>query len=749
MNTTSMSSVMKQARRQTAFLNRRLPEDPRLRKGIFLVLSLLAMSAVMSFMALSIDLGIVSLTRTRLQNAADSAALAAAQQIIVAVEEAGTQATAGGNVDMNALSVTAAKEMAAKVVQLNGAWIDPDLDVAFGKRVFNESLGTDGDFEIVWGTVPYTDGESYNVVKVTVRRDNPDTSSPDGKLQLFFSPFFGDGLATLQADAVAFVEARDIMCVLDYSGSMNYDSQLRSMDHFGRVALENNLQEIYEALQPLDLGSMTFAPEYLTVEGPAPSTSNAAQVNVTFKNDEAYVTSTKTIEKIKLKFTNNNTQTFSNLSGLSGTYSGTGGNNNKDISTVWVYSGKPVATVSGTAASGNIPHIDVTFNGSSINVVSTKNLTTVKLKFSDNSYQTFSPSNTKTGTFQGTGGNSGKFITDAWIKSGSNASMSSGNNGEYFENPNSSSDLLVQQFDDTNSNVKIAFGLNNLSYPYPSGNWDDYINYVRSNSNVKNADYRRMYGGITFIDYLLDNRQRNWQTPDLWKAPCYPFNAMKNGMSLFLDFLQDLEFGDHVGVVTYDNDARTEHTLSGTGLPNVDLGDEWISDDYDALDTIQRHKQAGHYDIYTGVGYGLKEARATLNAKGRFGARPTILLITDGNANRAPSDWSLPGNWNWNALTDMDGDGIADFTANDKNVQYAFYELKQCIDAGITVHTMTVGADADRDMMEAMAFAASGVWINVPGGATIEDMHDQMIEAFSKIAANVPPAKILIDPNSN
>ena len=117
--------------------------------------------------------------------------------------------------------------------------------------------------------------------------------------------------------------------------------------------------------------------------------------------------------------------------------------------------------------------------------------------------------------------------------------------------------------------------------------------------------------------------------------------------------------------------------------------------------------------------------------------------MTDGNANRSPNGWSLPGDWDWSELTDYDGDGDADYTTNNKHKQYAFYEAKQAIDAGYTIHTMSVGAGADRDLMEAIANAGKGIWIDVPGGTTIIEMEDQMLDAFARIAANVPPAKLL------
>src|SRR5690606_23625717 len=115
--------------------------------------------------------------------------------------------------------------------------------------------------------------------------------------------------------------------------------------------------------------------------------------------------------------------------------------------------------------------------------------------------------------------------------------------------------------------------------------------------------------------------------------------------------------------------SRVEHTLSDDGT-YVSLNGDWISDDYTTLNTIQRHKQSGHYGTYTAMGFGVNEADELLKNHSRHGARPTIVLMTDGNANRYQSGWSLPHDWNWNELTDYNGDGQADYTTNDRSKQY-------------------------------------------------------------------------------
>ena len=45
--------------------------------------------------------------------------------------------------------------------------------------------------------------------------------------------------------------------------------------------------------------------------------------------------------------------------------------------------------------------------------------------------------------------------------------------------------------------------------------------------------------------------------------------------------------------------------------------------------------------------------------------------------------------------------------------------------------------------MEALAWLSEGIWIDVPGGATVESMQTEIEEAFRRIAAFVPPAQLL------
>jgi Flp pilus assembly protein TadG len=628
---------------------------------VITALAVICLPIILAFIAFAVDTGLIGLTRTNMQNAVDAASLAASQEIIAAVNEAG-EGEDGLDLDANSIAVANARQMAYDVALANGVLINPETDVQFGKRVFDEATG---DWPILWGEAPYNvvkvaayriePTETATTVTVTPPGDQPEFTATNAQLGLLFGWAVGKPYVEMTASAISLVDARDIVVVLDFSGSMNDDSELKSISSLGRDAVEANMLDIFEALQPVDTGSLPFEPEYLTVVGQPPGDPDQPQIEVTFQADSIYVESTKDLSNVVLGFDDDTTQQFEDISGY-------------------------------------------------------------------------------TGTFEGTGDYADKTIVKCWVKSGSNDSGEGPGYGE--------------RFDDTYEAVKQAFGLEDTPYPYPSGSWDSLIYHCRTSWSVRNAGYKKKYGTLIWINYLLEQKYKHSRTPDLWKTPHYPFHAVKEGTTLFLDFLDDLDFGDEVGLVSYATTAQREMTLDEDG-EYVDITSDPITGDYEAINTIQRHKQAGHYSNMTNMGDGIQKARELLEEQVRYGARPTMLLMTDGNTNQMPDCWTQPDDWDWDELTDYDSDGDADYSTSDINKQYAFWEAKQAIDAGITIHTMSVGANADGSLMEAIAFAGGGIWIEVPGDTTIEEMQDQLLAAFSQIAARVPPAKLVYDDGSS
>ena len=63
----------------------------------------------------------------------------------------------------------------------------------------------------------------------------------------------GRDSAALTTSSPAFVEARDLVLVCDFSGSMNDDSSLKSIDSLGLDAVEDQLDAMWDALVDADL----------------------------------------------------------------------------------------------------------------------------------------------------------------------------------------------------------------------------------------------------------------------------------------------------------------------------------------------------------------------------------------------------------------------------------------------------------------------------------------------------------------
>ncbi len=574
---------------------RKIPMKPNRRRGIVAVLTGFMLVAIFAFVALSVDTGRIVLEETRMQNAVDAAALAAAQEINAAVYAAG-QGQGSANIDANSIAVEQARQMAEQVALANGVYIDPTADVRFGKRGYDEASGS---WPITWDASP------YNVVQVIARRTNSDVEAEDGQLGLAFGWAVGRDKVPLQASATAFIEARDLVVVLDFSASMNDDSSLKS--GLGLAQAEQQLDAMWDALK-------------------------ASQVTWPGKT--------------KKKFKNK----FGNLDSYEGTY----------ISS-W--------------------DEDYVFN--ELNLGAKK------------------PNGSLKHPFPQAGRNS----------DGTPKSM-----------PNEATSEAL---------------------------WKDYIDFVMD----KSGTYNRKYGRRTLMDYLQERRYARNSSEDLWRSPHYPFTAIKDGASLFFDFLTELDFGDEIGLVGYGQWAEQELEFYD-GDVDFDISADPITDDYATLNTMQRRRQAGEYNGWTAMGDGILKARELLvgaaddpddDGYSRYGSRPTMLIMTDGQTNQKPDGWSMPSGFQWSDWTDYDGDGSADYSTSNSKKQYAFWEATQAIDRGVTLHTMAVGQGADRELMEAIAFAGNGIFIDVPGGSTVADLEEQLLEAFRNVASQVPPAKLVYE----
>jgi Mg-chelatase subunit ChlD len=252
------------------------------------------------------------------------------------------------------------------------------------------------------------------------------------------------------------------------------------------------------------------------------------------------------------------------------------------------------------------------------------------------------------------------------------------------------------------STVKTTLGLNSVPYPYPSGSWNDYINYVKSSSStyIVDAGYYKRYGYLTLVNYWLEKKPMASETPVLWMTSEQPITAVKEAVTVFLAYLQEVETDDRVGLAVYT--AADGTSVLETGL----------TQDLPFIEDISRHRQAGHYDRYTNIGAGIQKARIELEQNARPGAFKMIVLMTDGIANR-PTD---------------EATGRA----------YALEEAELCAAAKYPIVTISLGAEADTDLMQQIADLTGGVHFNIPGGQSVELYEEQLKDVFRQIAANRP-----------
>ena len=341
-----------------------------------------------------------------------------------------------------------------------------------------------------------------------------------------------------------------------------------------------------------------------------------------------------------------------------------------------------------------IPHIDVTWKGKEVFVQSTSSLNRVKLKFTNGRYKTFTGLSQSQGTFKGSGSTAGKIIESVWVRSGNNASQF-GSNGERFD------------FDD--DAIKAWLGLQSVPYPFASGSWRNFIDYVVNSKNgqpyysynVYKAGFRRKFGLMCLINFWNEKKPKNNQSADLWKASQQPITALKDSVDLLLDYITEVEAEDQVGLSVY-----TYPNSSGAKL------ESGLTRDFENVKTLSRQRQAGHYDYYTNIGAGMRTARLEFQNNGRPRAARMMVVMTDGLPNRTSTSASP--------------------------TQFCLNEADLADDAKIKIMTISLGVNADTSLMQEIADRTGGTHFNVPGGQGPQDYEQQLKAVFAEIAADRP-----------
>jgi hypothetical protein len=248
--------------------------------------------------------------------------------------------------------------------------------------------------------------------------------------------------------------------------------------------------------------------------------------------------------------------------------------------------------------------------------------------------------------------------------------------------------------------VMNTLGLNGVPYPYPSGSWSDYIYYVKNDYYINNAGYRKDYGYLTLVNYWLQKKPRNDQTPDLWQTSEQPITAVKDGLQLYLAYLQEVDTDDRAALIIYTHPS---------GGAIVETG---LTDDFQLVEDLARQRQAAHYDNMTNIAAGLREAREELEDHARAGAFKLIVLMTDGVANRP------------------DNSTVAREMVLD--------EAAACAANHYPVITISLGANADTGLMQTVADTTGGIHYNIPGGCSVSEYEEDLKDVFRAIADHRP-----------
>jgi Flp pilus assembly protein TadG len=227
-----------------------------------------------------------------------------------------------------------------------------------------------------------------------------------------------------------------------------------------------------------------------------------------------------------------------------------------------------------------------------------------------------------------------------------------------------------------NSNsIQTTLGLTNGNYPYPSGSWGDYINYIKNDNAINAAGYRNKYGYLTFMNYLLTQQPKFNQTPALWKTPEKPLQSVKTSISSYIS--TNTSNADELALVVFNG--------SSGGSSNAVL-EQHLTTNFNAITSILNGnpstntagRQAAHYNSQqNSLSPALSGAVDELNNNGRQGSQKIIFVLTTAQFSN-------------NGFNSLMNEALA--AANDK----------------ITINIIAIGTQGNTNGMQQIATATGG-----------------------------------------
>ncbi len=193
----------------------------RSRPGSIVPLTALCLTGMLGFIALVVDLGALMIIRNQCQNAADASAMAGARTLT------GDTSTNNNysNVQPNAASAAAANSILGQPVNPT-----TQLTVSIGDYYYNTSAAA---FQISPSSLGQS-GDNWTLVQATITATHPS----------FFAQVLGMSTLSSSAMATAAHRPRDVVIVVDFSGSMRFESLLAE-PYFGARTVPMNPSTVY------------------------------------------------------------------------------------------------------------------------------------------------------------------------------------------------------------------------------------------------------------------------------------------------------------------------------------------------------------------------------------------------------------------------------------------------------------------------------------------------------------------------
>ena len=204
-------------------------------RGAILPWVVVTLMVLIGFTALAVDVGNILSVHTELKTSMNAAALAGASGLSVSLDEARTRA-------MGYAALNTADRQPVTVA---------DSDVELG--LWDASTRTFTRLD----RLPA--GSRPDAVRVSGEL----TSSKGNAVKHFFAGALGIDSSDVRASSIAVFQPRDIMVVLDLSGSMDDDSELKHNHLLDQAEIEANLFQIWNEFGAPTFGSMQFDPVHI------------------------------------------------------------------------------------------------------------------------------------------------------------------------------------------------------------------------------------------------------------------------------------------------------------------------------------------------------------------------------------------------------------------------------------------------------------------------------------------------------